>query len=63
MQDIPYDIAKLVLNKWVATNKWSPTIADIREQAAEITNGKQADWSEGWEKVVVGSNPTSLVLG
>lgn len=52
LQDIPYDIGKLVLNKWVATNKWSPTIADIREQASEIMNGRQADWSEGWEKVV-----------
>ena len=52
LQDIEYETAALVLRKWVATNKWSPTIADIREQAAEILYGKQADWSEGWEAVV-----------
>ena len=50
--DIPYDVAKVVLSKWVATNKWSPSIAEIREMASEIVNGKQEDWSEGWEKVI-----------
>ena len=30
LQDIPYKVAELTLNKWVATNKWSPSIADIR---------------------------------
>lgn len=50
--DIPYDVAKVVIAKWVATNKWSPSIAEIREMASEIVNGKQEDWSEGWEKVL-----------
>ena len=52
LQDIPYNVAELAINKWVATNKWSPTIADIREQAAEISQGKIDDWGAAWEKVI-----------
>lgn len=52
LEDIPYQVAELSLNKWVATNKWSPSIADIREMAAEVTSGRQSDWGEGWEKTI-----------
>ena len=52
LKDIPQEVAELALNKWVATNKWSPSIAEIRETAAEIVNGEQADWGEGWEQVL-----------
>lgn len=52
LQDLPYDIATLTLNKWVATNKWSPSIADIREQAAGITHGTPRDWGEAWQEVL-----------
>lgn len=49
--DLDYRVAEVALNKWVATNKWSPTIADIREGATAISEGEAIDWSEGWEKV------------
>lgn len=52
LQDLPYNIAELTLNKWVATNKWSPSIADIREQAASITSKPITDWGEAWESVL-----------
>ena len=52
LQDIPYDVATLTLNKWVATNKWSPCIADIREQAAGIVHGAPKDWGEAWQEVL-----------
>lgn len=52
LQDIPYQVAEAVLIKWVATNKWSPSIAEIREQAAEIVSGETKDWGEAWESVV-----------
>ena len=51
LQDIPYALAEAALNKWVATNKWSPSIADIREMTAGIKNGETPDWGEGWENV------------
>lgn len=50
LQDIPYQVAEAVLNKWVATNKWSPSIAEIRELATEIQCGKLPDWGEAWEE-------------
>ena len=52
LQDIPFDVAELALNKWVAQNKWSPSIADIREQATSIKVGNIPDWSEAWEDVM-----------
>lgn len=52
LQDIPYKLAELTLNKWVATNKWSPSIADIREQALGITQGAAIDWGEAWQSVL-----------
>ena len=52
LHDIPYKVAEVTLNKWVATNKWSPSIADIREQAAEMTQGEAKDWGEAWRDVL-----------
>ena len=52
LQDIPYDVAEVTLNKWVATNKWSPSIADIREQAIEVSYGAGKDWGEAWQDVL-----------
>ena len=50
-QLIPYQLAETGLNKWVSTNKWSPTIADIREMASSISHGDLPDWGEAWEEV------------
>lgn len=52
LQDIPYKVAELTLNKWVATSKWSPSIADIREQASGIIQGEGKDWGEAWQEVL-----------
>lgn len=51
LRDIPNDVAELALHKWVATNKWPPTIAEIRETAANITHGDSLTWGEAWEKL------------
>lgn len=53
LQDIPYAVAEAGLRKWVSINKWSPTIADIREMTSEVQHGNIADWGEGWEQVIV----------
>lgn len=52
LEDIPYDLASNILSKWVANNKWSPTIADIREQAAKAIYGDVKSWGEAWEEVI-----------
>lgn len=52
LEDIPYETAVVALNKWVAVNKWPPTIADIREAALEVSTDAIPDWSEAWETVL-----------
>lgn len=52
LEDIPYIVAEAALNKWVVTQKWSPSIAEIREMAVTITAGEKPLWSDGWEEVV-----------
>lgn len=51
LEDIPYDLACISLNKWVATNKWSPSIAEIRESVNDLTQKALSDWSDGWQQV------------
>lgn len=53
LQDIPYSVAEAGLRKWVATNKWSPSIAEIREMAETIKTGDNPDWGDGWEQVLM----------
>ena len=52
LQDLDYRIAEAARNEWVATQKWSPSIADIRELAARIRFGEVPDWGEGWRKTM-----------
>lgn len=52
LNDIPFELAELTLNKWVAVNKWSPSIADIREQALQITQGEAKTWGDAWQEVL-----------
>lgn len=51
LKDIPYNVASATLEKWVAIEKWSPSIADIRKTAVEMVNGTTYDWGDGWEQV------------
>ncbi len=51
LADIEYTDAELFLNKWVAVEKWSPAISDIRAGVAEIRFGVVEDWGKGWEQV------------
>ena len=52
LNDIPYPVAEAALRKWVATNKWSPSIAEIRELTTTIQYGDQLTWGEAWEKAL-----------
>lgn len=49
--DIPYQVAEAALQKWVATNKFSPTIADFRELSTSIQHGDLPDWGDAWQNV------------
>lgn len=52
LEDIPYDVAQLGIKKWVTTNKWSPSIAEIRKEAAEIIHGAPKSWEQAWQEVI-----------
>lgn len=51
LKDIPMQVAEAALRKWVATSKWSPTIAEIREMCVDVKRGDAPDWSDGWAQV------------
>lgn len=51
LQDLDYMVAQAAIQKYMLTNKFQPTIADIRTLAAEITNGDIPDWGSGWQQV------------
>lgn len=53
LQDIPYAVAEAGLRQWVSTNKWSPSIAEIREITSQVQHGSIPDWGEGWEQVLL----------
>lgn len=52
LEDLEYNVIMTFLGKWVAVNKWSPSIADIRQGCMSLTNGPVLDWSEAWERVL-----------
>ena len=52
LRDLPYDVASLALNKWVALQTWSPAIADLRRLAVEVSKGETPEWSAGWAAVL-----------
>lgn len=54
LQDIPYDVLNVSIQRYMLTNKFPPTIADLRETAANIVQGETLDWGNGWEQVVNG---------
>ena len=49
--DIPKELLDTALRRWVNTEKWPPTIAELRALCAEIVNGKAPDWGEAWYEV------------
>lgn len=51
LQDYDYTVVATALKKWVATNKWSPTICELRQTAAEVMLGDIPDWGKAWEEV------------
>lgn len=49
--DLDYKIACVALKKHVATNKFAPSIADIRESAHSFNNAEQLNEMEAWALV------------
>lgn len=50
--DLEYAVLNAAIQKYMLTNKFPPTIADLREIATTICTGAIPDWGEGWEQVL-----------
>lgn len=51
LHDLDYQILSKALQKHMLTNKFKPTVAELRENYADLICPTISDWSEGWEKV------------
>ena len=51
LHDLDYQILSRALQKHMLTNKFKPTVAELREIYADLICPTISDWSEGWEKV------------
>lgn len=47
--DLPYDVCSVAIQKYMLTNKFPPTVAEIRELATGVVNGDPMTWGESWE--------------
>lgn len=50
--DISYESMSMALTRWVATNMWPPTIANLREYAAKADGFHVKDYGEAWQDVL-----------
>ena len=52
LKDIPYQAMSVAVYKWISTQKWNPSIAELREMAAGIITEPIPGCEEAWEKVL-----------
>ena len=52
MGDLPYDVCNVAIQKYMLTNKFPPTVADIRELATNVVSGDPLTWGESWERAL-----------
>lgn len=50
LHDLDYHILSKALQQYMLTNKFKPTVAELRDIYTELVNPSISDWSEGWEK-------------
>ena len=52
LSDIPFPVADAGLRKWAATEKWPPTIAEIRGFCVSAAAGDLPDWGSAWHETL-----------
>ena len=52
LKDLPLDALSLAVQKHIATEKFPPTIAELRAHCADIICADLDDWTEAWSKVL-----------
>lgn len=51
-KDLPYEAVYTALMKWIATEKWIPSIAELRKNAFTVVNGELPTADDAWGKVL-----------
>lgn len=49
LKDLPYELANIAIQRHMTTNKFPPTVAEIRAAAVGSVY-KPVNWSDGWEQ-------------
>ena len=52
LEDIPFEVIKAGMSKWVTENKFTPSIADLRQMAVDVKLSPDKPWEEAWESVL-----------
>ena len=53
LQDLPYEVCNVAIQKYMMTETEVPTIASIRKLCASVVEGETKDWGDGWEEVLM----------
>lgn len=51
LKDIPYDVLNNAIIRWISTERFPPTIADLRKMSFRTVEGAPEDWAEAWKNV------------
>lgn len=51
LKDIPYNLCQVSIHKYMSTNKFPPTIADLRKIVSEVTTPDKMNEGEAWALV------------
>lgn len=51
LKDLDYNVLSVAVQQYMMTNKFAPTVAELRELATVMVKGKPKDWGDGWESV------------
>ena len=61
MGDLSYELCNVAIQKYMLTNKFPPTVAEIRELCAGVVNGDPLTWGESWERALSSCSCTKRV--
>lgn len=50
LKDLDYQTARYAVKKWAETNRWSPSISDVRGMCATLRHGEFHTWEEEWQR-------------
>ena len=52
LQDLPYEVCNVAIQKYMMTETEVPTIASIRNLCTSVVAGDKPLWSDGWDEVM-----------